>query len=83
MIVNELTPEQESAIYRHLTRLNLSEFKDFFIDVLKHGDYAMGLMFVSALKEKVEINARREQLELQNMKLASITGGLLKISWRN
>ena len=50
---------------------------------MKSGDYALGLMFVNAVKDKVELEAREKFIDLQNMRLASITGGLLKVSWRN
>ena len=46
---------------------------------MKSGDYAPGLMFVNAVKEKVETETRSKLIELQNMRLASITGGL---RWR-
>ena len=82
-MVIDLTTDQKSTIYRHLTRLNLSEFQDFFEEVLKSGDYALGLMFVDAIKDKVEPEVREKLIDLQNMRLASITGGLLKVSWRN
>ena len=82
-MVIDLTTDQKSTIYRHLTRLNLSEFQDYFEEVLKSGDYALGLMFVNAVKDKVELEARKKFFDLQNMRLASITGGLLKVSWRN
>ena len=78
-MVIDLTADQKSTIYRHLTRLNLSEFQDYFEEVLKSGDYALGLMFVNAVKEKVETETRSKLIELQNMRLASITGGL---RWR-
>ena len=76
----DLTPEQKSTIYRHLTQLNLSEFQDYFEEVLKSGDYALGLMFVNAVKEKVETETRSKLIELQNMRLASLVGGL---RWEN
>ena len=75
----DLSPEQKNTIFRHLTRLNLSEFQDYFEEVLKSGDYALGLMFVNAVKEKVETETQSKLMELRNMRLASITGGL---RWR-
>ena len=81
-MVIDLTPDQKSTIYRHLTRLNLSEFQDYFEEVLKSGDYALGLMFVNAVKDKVETEASEKLIALQNMRLASAIGGLAEISWR-
>ena len=82
-MIIDLTSEQKSTIYRHLTGMNLGDFQEFFEEVLRSGDFALGLMFVDAVKAKVEKEAREKLIELQNMRLASITGGLLKISWRD
>ena len=77
----DLTPEQKIVIYRHLSRINLSDFQDFFEEVLRNGDLALGLMFVNAIKDKVELETRAKLIELQNMRLASITGGLFEGDW--
>lgn len=77
----ELTPEQKNAIYSHLSRINLGDFQEFFEEVLRSGDFALGLMFVDAVKAKVEKETRSKLIELQNMRLASITGGLFEGDW--
>ena len=85
--MNILTEEQRSTIYQHLVRLNLDEFQDFFEEVLKSGDYALGLQFVNAIKDKVEFETRTTLIALQTMRLQSITGGLtgpfIKCTWRD
>ena len=86
-MMNILTDEQRSTIYRHLARLNIDEFQDFFEDVLKSGDYALGLQFVNAIKDKVELETRTKLIALKMMRLQSITGGLtgpfIKCTWRD
>lgn len=89
--MNTLTEEQRSTIYRRLSQMNLDDFQDFFEEVIKSEDYALGLSFVNAIKNKVEVQMRMKLVELQNMRLQGITGGLtgemtggfIKCIWRD
>ena len=85
--MNTLTEEQRSTIYRRLSQMNLDDFQDFFEEVIKSGDYAFGLSFVNAIKNKVEVQTRIKLVELQNMRLQGLTGemtgGFIKCTWRD
>ena len=74
-----ITDEQKISIQCRLESMHLSEFREFFETFVSTGDYELGLTFVDAVKAKVEKEAREKLIELQNMRLASITGGL---RWR-
>ena len=85
--MNTLTDEQRSTIYRRLSQMNLDDFQDFFEEVIKSGDYALGLSFVNAIRDKVEAQTRMKLVELQNLRLQGITGGMtggfIKMTWRD